>query len=385
VKRGRPTQQTAIFLLTVMLASRGLAAQVAATVDLGVAGVHYDGFLPSSAGSVSPALRYERPQLFVLASGSYLRFESGHHSLQGNLTASAFTPTVKRLRGELLTSVGASGYADFARFSHALIGPGIHLAGDREGVWLRGGLGTTSYGGAQHPVTTAALGTWAERFAATWLLSGTFNQVGDTSYTDVEGALHARRWRFTFDGVLGVRGWSHGGGHGVYGEASGALAAGGHLAIVVSGGRYPTDPIRGSVSGRYLGVAVRLTALPWRSLPTAVPALPKQVTPLSPSGADGAADPPSLTVQLRSCACDGRTLVVLADAATTVEVSGDFTDWEPLSLSSRAPGEWAADLPLRPGTYRFNVRVNGGDWTVPAGVTAVMDEFGGRVALLTVP
>lgn len=375
----------------------GLTAQVAATMDLGVSGVHYDGFLPSTAVSASPALRYERPQLFILAGGTYLQFESGNHSLQGNLTASAFTPAFGHFRGELLTNIGASTYADFASFSHALIGPRVHWAGDRQGTWVTGSLGTTSYGAGQRPVTTAALGAWVQRIAATWLLTGTYNQVGDTTYTDLEGALHAQRWRVTFDGLLGVRGWSHGGGHGVYGEASAALALLDHLAFVVSGGRYPTDPIWGSVSGRYFGVAFRLTALPWRTsapLPPPPRAPPHGTTPATAfggatTGGRGPYDEPPTgggSVQVRPCLCEGRILVIFTGPAATVEVTGDFTDWEPVSLvPGSGAGEWTTTLSLGPGTYRFNIRINGGVWTVPDGVTALRDDFEGLVGLLTVP
>src|SRR5205809_770541 len=61
------------------------AAQITGTVDVGVSTVRYDGFLPSGAAAVTPALRWDRPAGTVTASGTYLRFESGHRSLQGLL------------------------------------------------------------------------------------------------------------------------------------------------------------------------------------------------------------------------------------------------------------------------------------------------------------
>jgi hypothetical protein len=36
----------------------------------------------------------------------------------------------------------------------------------------------------------------------------------------------------------------------------------------------------------------------------------------------------------------------------------------------------------RAGTYRLNVRVDGGEWVAPPGLLDVEDEFGGRVGLL---
>ena len=77
--------------------------------------------------------------------------------------------------------------------------------------------------------------------------------------------------------------------------------------------------------------------------------------------------------------------VVHAPLATQVEVTGDFSNWEPVALSRTGSGEWSAVLPLSRGTYRFNVRIDGGAWIVPAGVSRLNDEFGGDVGLLRVP
>src|SRR5437870_9774039 len=57
--------------------------------------------------------------------------------------------------------------------------------------------------------------------------------------------------------------WSRGAGHGVYGEASTTFTLGERTALLISGGRYPTDPVSGSVAGRYLSAGLRLrTPLP---------------------------------------------------------------------------------------------------------------------------
>lgn len=69
-----------------------------------------------------------------------------------------------------------------------------------------------------------------------------------------------------------------------------------------------------------------------------------------------------------------------------MEVEGDFTDWQPVALSPDASSTWTLPTPLAPGTYRFSIRIDGGEWIVPASVTKVRDEFGpGDVGLLTVP
>jgi hypothetical protein len=231
-------------------------------------------------------------------------------------------------------------------------------------------------------VTGFSVGTWAERLAATWLVSTTVTHVGDTAYTDIEGTTHWQRGRVEFDGVFGVRAWSRGAGHGVYGEATAAYAASAWLAVVLSGGRYPTDPMRGSVSGRYLGATLRMTALPRRS---ARPLFTPRVVPRWHSPANGS-DAALVTIEVRECRCGEQehTLLVRADDASSVEVAGDFTDWEPVSFSSGEGSSWTVTLPLPPGTYRFNIRVDGGVWLVPAGLVRLTDEFGGVVGLLTV-
>ena len=358
-----------------------LDAQVGASVDIGVSDVRYDGFLPSAAASISPMFRLERPRLYINARGTALRFESGNLSLQGNASGSVFSGPLGRLRVELTGNAGSSRYADFASFSHLLLGPRLHLVGDRQGVWIGTTLGTTSFGASQRPVAALAAGAWTQRLGATWLVNLSTTGVGDTAYVDLEGAGHYERGRLSLEGSLGVRGRSTGAGHGVYGEASGALALGPWVSVILSGGRYPTDPIRGSVSGRYVGLGLRIRAWPRRTTAT----MPARQIVLPVHGSAAPDDPPFASVEMRSCACQGRTLVIHAPGARLVEVSGDFTDWNPVALAADTSGTWVMSVPLRQGTYRFNVRLDGGEWMAPAGATRISDEFGGEVGLLVVP
>jgi len=370
VKLGRPTWATAV----VACCAVPLTAQTRASVDVGASSVRYDGFLTSTAASISPSLRLTGPRTLLLASGTYLRFASGHRSMQANMAGSIFSAPLGGWSGELSALAGASRYREFASFSHALLAARLHLDGGRAGVWVTGTGGTTSFIQAQRPVTALGAGGWTRRLAATWIASATLTHVGDTAYTDVEGATHAYRGRFTFDGSLGARVWSRGGGHGVYGEASGAFAVTSWVAIILSGGRYPTDPTRGTVAGRYASLALRLSAQPRRS---------RDVLPRSMSHSSSSSDdPPTASAELRR----GGGFVIHAAGARTVEIEGDFTDWEPVRLAADDESAWTLTIALAPGTYRFAIRIDGHDWMVPAGVTRVRDEFGpGVVGLLTVP
>jgi hypothetical protein len=381
VKSGRPAWAATAVVACCFATLTPLAAQTEASMDLGVTDVRYDGFLPSSGASVSPQFRLETPHMVAWARGTYLRFESGRHSIQANTAGSLLSGPWRGLRAEISGRAGISRYSDFTSFSHLLAVPRVHVLKERAGGWVGGTMGTTWLGGASRPVTAAEAGAWTSRFGINWLISATNTHVGDTVYTDVQGVAHGGRGRFTFDASLGVRAWSRGGGHGVYGEASGGVALNPWLSVIVSGGRYPTDPTIGSVSGRYLGIALRMAALP-RHRTLAPPVAPARVAHHS---APDPVDPVAASVELRSCRCAGITLVVHALGAARVEVTGDFSDWEPVTLAPTDAGAWVAVLALAPGTYRFNVRIDGGEWIVPEGVSRLVDEFGGDVGLLRVP
>jgi hypothetical protein len=68
-----------------------------------------------------------------------------------------------------------------------------------------------------------------------------------------------------------------------------------------------------------------------------------------------------------------------------VELAGDFTDWEAREMVRADEETWVLRAPLARGLHRLNVRVDGGPWVVPAGITSTEDGFGGRVGLLVIP
>jgi hypothetical protein len=352
----------------------GLHAQKTATVDVGVSSVRYDGFLPSGAVAVSPSLKWDRPQVHLGFRGTYLRFESGSRSLQGLITGSVLTPPALGWRGELGVTGGASSYADFASFWHSVGEARLLRVSSQRGAWLGVSAGRTSFGTAPRPIAVAALAAWGRASWITLVASATHSWVGDTAYTDVESTARGRRGPFLLEGSLGARLWSRGGGHGVYGEGNAAYDISERAAIVVSGGRYPTDPLRGSISGRYVTVAVRLRG--WRPSRTARVARPDS-------------NPASSTAVLRLEVLRQRNgavqLTLRAPRANRVEIAGDFTDWQPVALTRLASGAWGVALKIPSGAHRIDVRVDGGGWLVPAGTTRMMDDYDGEVGMFVVP
>jgi 1,4-alpha-glucan branching enzyme len=83
---------------------------------------------------------------------------------------------------------------------------------------------------------------------------------------------------------------------------------------------------------------------------------------------------------------EGRArLTVHAPDVISVEVAGDFTDWQPLTLTRAGASRWEVTLPIRSGVHRINVRLGQGPWLVPSGATPVTDDFGGASGQFVIP
>jgi hypothetical protein len=78
------------------------------------------------------------------------------------------------------------------------------------------------------------------------------------------------------------------------------------------------------------------------------------------------------------------SLRVRSAAGRSVEVMGDFTDWQPVALHQTGRDRWEVALPIAPGVHRLNIRVDGGRWGVPPAVAVVADEFNGSVGIVVI-
>ena len=361
-----------------------VAAQVAAHVEAGFSEVKYDGFLASGAASFAPTMRWEHPRgrAFISARGTYLHFESGRHSLDASATGSWFVPlgSSRRWRGEFAMSGGASQYADIASFNHLVLESRVHLTENSHGGWAGVTLGRSSFGHEPRPAAVVAMGVWLLRTNKTMFVSLDRTQVGDTVYSDLRSSGRWQKDKFVLEGILGARVWSTGGGRGVFGEGSAIYSFSSAAALVLSGGRYPTDVVSGSIAGRYVSLAIRLgkTTIQRRAR--------------TPATHSGGSDPLGATAReirltIQRQQGDDVYLSIYAAGAQTVEISGDFTDWQPVALT-RSLGNanlWEATLRLAAGIHRINVRHDGGAWLAPGGTTRSTDDFDGEVGVFTIP
>lgn len=359
--------------------SAAAGAQVSGSLDLSASDIRYDLFQSSTALALSPAVAFERGWTSIAARGTILRFESGHRDLHGSLIGTTFSPAVGRFRLELGADLGASRYLSLPTFSHVFGAADLHYLSPHYGAWAGGTGGRTSFGKSERSAGTAELGLWASTAWATVTVTGSHSSIGDTAYTDVEGGLRVTRWGVEFDGRLGARGGSRGGGHGVYGEAALTYALSRLLGVTIGGGRYPTDPTRGTIAGRYASIGLRV------GLQATHPADPYREVLDRYLPQPSADSPVSAAIEVGPLSGGARVLRVRVDGAAQVEVMGDFTDWQPVPLRAMGSGTWELVAVIPPGPHLVEVRVDGGAWMAPVGATQVKDEFGGEAGLIVVP
>lgn len=332
---------------------------------------------------MTPHLFLDLTSGFVDATGTYSQFTEGGWSAQGALSGSRFIAIRKGFVGELSGFAGGSTHSDGTRTGEALANGRIHMP-LRSGELFAGiGGGRTWDGAAWRTVLLGEAGASLGLGPTTALLTLSPAIVNDSiKYADAQASVLRHGERLDVSALLGVR----------FGDQLTTLSANARswasvtavawirprLALVASGGSYPIDPTQGFPGGRFVSLSVRIAAGRYGvRRPAARPA----EIPLS----QGTATPTLSFTSLQSRP-GFVTLRVFAPDRQLVEISGDFTDWVPVRLDADAasPGSWFVTLPIKPGKYQMNVRVDGGPWVVPAGLLAMADEFGGTVGLLIV-
>ena len=373
----RPTHAAAAIAL--LLAAQPLHAQLVAVVDGGYARVTYDGFLPTNAATLSTALRLEDSRRTLAARGTVLRFESGNHSVAGAVSGNIFTSAYRGIRGEAIGTVGASTYRNFAHYGHAMGRARVHYSLGQVGTWIDGGFGRNYFSATRHPIRQFGSGAWMRHDLGTVSLNGMRTYTGDTSFTDIEGALRVTQRYVDLDMSLGARAFSVFAGRGVFGEVSGTFWVWRELGVVLSGGRYPSDPARGSIAGRYGALSIRFGS---RGSATER-GFPREVSPRRPA-TTSFARPMVSALEIRAARNGWRTFRIQAAGARHVEMMGDFTEWQPVALGRAGEDVFEVTLPVGPGVHRFNVRADGGEWTVPLGFASQSDDFGGVSGILVI-
>jgi hypothetical protein len=376
---GRRWIATASILTGMLGATAPLAAQVSGTVDGGFGAIEYDGFLGSTALTLTPGLRYDARAFSVAAQGNWVLYESGRTLLQGAAAGAWMTPSLGPVRAEISGFGGVARYTDAAASGYGLLRGRVHLPAGAAGVWLGAGAGGSYAGVVDVGTSEIALGGWLVRRNLTATGSLLRGAADDSVFVDLTASARWRHGALELNGLAGTRVSSAFDDEGPYGELQVRLALTRAIAAQVSAGSYPIDPLRGAVAGRWISAGFRMSPWPSRAgveapderlratvrLPTTLP-------------------PDAPVISLAAAAFGVRALTIHAPGAASVELAGDFTDWQPVALRPVGRDTWRLDLALAPGIHRLNVRIDGGAWTVPRGATPQADEFGSTVGLVVV-
>ena len=373
--------QIALAALLVAAGAANAPAQRAETsVDVGGIALRYADTLNAAAANVSTHALFDWGRAITEAAGTFSQFTSGGSSGQGSISGAFLSPTIRGALTEVGGFAGGSAHDDGTRTGEIIANARMHFMRARGELLVGGGVGRASFGGGAQTILLGEIGasTQFRTVDATFTVSPI--SLDSVKYADTQLSLSWSGRSVDVDAQFGVRVGDQLAELGATARAWGSLSAVAwlkpHLAAVFSGGTYPIDPTQGFPGGRFVAASIRLARGARRAPPP--PAVMTQ-----DSGA--ILEPPA--VERFTWAKSGANEVTFGATgprAQVVEITGDFTNWTPVALSPVAEGSWSVKLPLLPGKYQMNIRVNRGPWAVPAGLLPMADEFGGTVGLLIV-
>ena len=358
-----------VFFLAV-LSPVVLHAQTQASLGVGVGTVRYAGGSTFSAGTVSPAVQRISPSFYVGAGGSLSLLKDGVWASQGRADVWAAFPQIRRNRAGGPRIAVSANLAASTRSDGVAAGVGSALV---EVMWAMGRGGAAIGGGPGAGVIEGERGVGAPHLRARgwWLtrpaqLSLTVEPIrfAGAWYTDAVAGATMDRGRVVASAWVSARLSSA---YGSKGAASAALQyfVSPSVALEAAAGSYLSDPFQGLPRAGFVSGGLR------------VHAARRLVTPAAPPGARLA----PLVAQHRG---DSVVVRFRMSGARSVGIAGDWNSWQPEALRALGDDVWEAALVLAPGTYHFNLLVDGTEWVVPGGVAVVSDGMGGMVAVLTV-
>ncbi|MGI8618545.1 MAG: glycogen-binding domain-containing protein [Gemmatimonadaceae bacterium] len=357
-----------------------ISAQTAVHFEAGGARVRYGDTINITAGTLSAAASSltTNASLSGLIAGSTTQESSW--TMFAAAQGSVFTPARGLFRGEIHGNGSITTYGAGSGSGQLLGGARAHFTRGNTGAWLGASVGSVKDPIGWRYTNAGEIGGWMQ-------LEQTVAQVvvmpvriaGGLRHTDVEGTVRFEGARMELVGVAGMRTAIAG-----YDDSPDPWASVNATAWVLRAvgitagiGSYPSDLGQDLPAARYATLGVRVSPRSVRRSPTVLSA--------DVLRAEAPITPPALTV------ADGRegrrTIRFRAGSmAQRVEIMGDFTDWSPVRMNpTQSPGGWTISLPVSSGVHQVNVRLDGGAWVVPEGLTTVRDEFGGSVGILLVP
>jgi AMP-activated protein kinase-like protein len=371
-----------------------LPAQLVRTRDAGIAAVSYENGTSHTAATLTDALIVERPRSTTLATGFLSIFEDGAWTAQGTLSGTRFSqpltiapalaPFFKSVRGESSLALNATAQQR-AQPTMQLIGSvRAHFLDIARGVWFAGTV-SRAFDGRRWLTALSGEGAGWIRHEAT-VLTATVRpmqlQNGDL-LTDNEVEASWARGRATFGLSSGIRVGQALRGTTAWTALNVTFPIKGRYLTTASIGSYPADLMQTLPGGRFFSITVRL---PSREVARSREGTRPSI--LLGAGGDPSRDAAGNLVffyDTPKTTTDLRVVRLRAPGALRVEIMGDFTGWEPVTMVRERTGEWVTTVHFPAGAHRVNVRIDGGAWQVPANLARVTDEFNGVVGVFIVP
>jgi hypothetical protein len=148
---------------------------------------------------------------------------------------------------------------------------------------------------------------------------------------------------------------------------------------VISAGNYPVDLTQGFPGGQFATFALRVA-----SANTKRATAPVRSSNESASRGATIDNAPIRSFNVRAVGGNQRVITVDASGASSVEISSDFTQWQPVVLRRGADGLWSVTQSIPHGTYEVTIRIDGGAWVAPPGLLKSRDELGAVVGILSI-
>ena len=352
-------------------------------MDLGAAFLQQPGLAATNVMTAGGQFAITTATYALATNGVLAVTPQDRYTGQGVLTASRYAPAARRFRWELTGITSAFGLSGAAPSFAWQAMAREHATWSLGGVFAGVGGGQVAQSGFAGSIATAQTGGFLHLDPA-----GRDELSAAVAYSDA-GRPAARAVRARYADVVGY--WSHHGerielslGGGIrshlprdsvmesWASGSVALWLSRRAALVASAGRALAEETRGVPSVRYVSVALRFG---WRAERRTGAFRVRQ----TPGEDDGG------RIDIRGGADSLRVVTVRLSPAALVEITGDFTDWEPVAMASLPNGEWRVERVIAPGPHRVAIRVDGGPWRVPPNLPRVADDFGGEVGIVIVP
>lgn len=375
-----------VALAFALLIPQGVQAQVASTVEAGALVTGKDGVAPASTMSrVAPGVQVELPYATLSARGSAWLNGQQWQIADGALSAKLSSPAIYHVRGEILTNATRA-FDDRSIETDQLDAQGrvYLLLRDRGGIWVGAGAARpwriavvssmdVAGGGAWTNVGDAVLSTTYTNFLFTKVESnrdsaGALRQY--SRFSDLEGAMH---WEYDAFELSAHTGYRFGDSYDVtpdsrrWAAATATYWMTSQVAAVIGGGRMPANPSRGLPARNYASFGMVFAYSP----------VSRGTVPVVRTAMVRSFDIRNLTPGLEK-------VTVRVGGVENVEVMGDFSDWEPVSMTRKGRDLWELTLAMEPGVHRINVRIDGGPWLPPPSLPTLRDSYSGEVGVVVV-